>query len=49
MSSEFLKECHGDLLSWCGQPMIYDGVLCVCRSAEDLVDRRQHWKCTLLV
>ena len=52
MSNEFKQAYTGgwvNWLLWCGQPMIYDGALCVCRTDEDLIDRRQHWKHTLMV
>lgn len=49
MSNEFKQARIGGWMDWCGQPMIYDGALCVCRTDEDLFDRRQHWKHTLMV
>jgi hypothetical protein len=50
MNQEF-KVCGAgaDWLSWLGQPMIYDGDLCVCRTVADITVRRMHWRASLIV
>lgn len=36
------KITHTDWLSWLGQPMIYDGGLCVNRTAEEHIEHNKH-------
>lgn len=43
MSTEFQNAGRQvDWLSWIGQPMIYDGSLCVNRSIEDCIEHNKH-------
>jgi hypothetical protein len=36
------KETKSDWLSWLGQPMIYDGGLCVNRTKEEHAEHNNH-------
>ena len=42
MSDEFKESRVGDWLSWIGQPMLYDGGLCVNRTLEEHEESNRH-------
>jgi hypothetical protein len=48
---EFIRAALGyhDLMSWFGQPMLYDGGLCVNRTLEDHVEHNKHPNSRLMV
>jgi hypothetical protein len=43
------KELSVDWLSWLGQPMLYDGGLCVNRTAEEHKERNKHPESKLII
>lgn len=52
MNKEFIKtciQCDYDWLTWLGYPMLYDGDLCVCRSAEDRINRNFYYNIELVI
>ena len=52
MNSEFdcaWKETNTDWLTWLGQPMIYDGGLCVNRTVEEHAEHNKHPESRLMI
>ena len=52
MHITFAAECkitRTDWLSWLGQPMIYDGSLCVNRTIEEHQEHNKHPKSKLMI
>lgn len=42
MNKEFIDSKSGDWLCWLGQPMLYDGGLCVNRTSEEHEESSKH-------
>ncbi|HEY6437914.1 MAG TPA: hypothetical protein VIY47_15095 [Ignavibacteriaceae bacterium] len=49
LSEEFKLARIGDWLSWIGQPMLYDGGLCVNRTPEEHAENDKHREVKLVV
>lgn len=49
LSDEFKLAWFGDWLSWIGQPMLYDGGLCVNRTPEEHAENDKHREIKLSV
>lgn len=43
------KETASDWISWLGQPMIYDGGLCVNRTSEEHNEHNKHPESKLMI
>ena len=50
MNSEFKDAGKGyDWLSWLGQPLLFDGGLCVNRTSEEIAEHNKHPEAKLMV
>ena len=48
LSKDFIAAWEGDWTCWIGQPMIYDGGLCVNRSPEEHAESNKHLNIKLI-